>query len=75
MPYRDEPPRRIQWEHKVAEMRADSHAFGAHGFDRDALQKALSEFGEEGWELVTTSTYERDGDTMGMLIFLKRPKH
>ena len=74
MAYRDEPPRQIQWEHKVVETIPHTTGFGVHGFDRHAIERALAELGEEGWELVNTAGYDRDGDTLQLLLFLKRPK-
>jgi hypothetical protein len=48
--------------------------FRSPSLDGSAFDKKLDEYGQEGWELVSTFTMNRyDGDTSAVVAVFKRP--
>jgi len=63
-----EDPAAARWEHLAL-----THNGADVGSDR-GLSTRIVRLGNEGWELVNVSTVAKDGTTVKVLFFFKRPK-
>ena len=62
----------ITWEYLIVTAKAGS-IFNTK-IDFENLQAQISELGEEGWELVSTSDRHMNGNTRDIALYFKRPK-
>ena len=62
----------MKWEYII--VTADAASVFSTKIDFESLQQEISQLGEEGWELVSTSDRNQNGNTRNITLYFKRPK-
>ena len=61
-----------KWEYLIVTAKTSS-VFTVK-IDFESLQQEISQLGEEGWELVSTSDRNQNGNTKDIALYFKRPQ-
>ena len=68
----------MKWEYKTIKLQANSFIEGKASFESPEIDKFINQFGQKGWELVSTESileaaYGHYPTTEVVILFFKRP--